>query len=202
MASIYQLKPAFQNLLRPFVRLLAKSKVSANQVTVFTCLASRGVSYWLFLDPLDKNRLFIVPVFMLFRMAMNAVDGMLAREFNMKSPLGAILNEVTDVISDAVLYYPIGIILGANINWVVLFLLIAFLTEMVGVVALQVSATRRYDGPFGKSDRAFVFSILALLAACKVRLYPYMNSIFLVLVILSALTVIQRSRAALNEGKK
>ncbi len=37
-------------------------------------------------------------------MALNAIDGMLAREFNQQSTLGAILNEVGDIISDAALY--------------------------------------------------------------------------------------------------
>ena len=37
-------------------------------------------------------------------MAFNAIDGMLAREFGQKSRLGAYLNELTDVVSDAALY--------------------------------------------------------------------------------------------------
>ena len=34
MPTIYQLKPAFQNLLRPIVRRLAAAGVTANQVTL------------------------------------------------------------------------------------------------------------------------------------------------------------------------
>ena len=37
-------------------------------------------------------------------MALNAIDGMLAREFNQKSRLGGYLNEITDVVSDGALY--------------------------------------------------------------------------------------------------
>jgi CDP-diacylglycerol---glycerol-3-phosphate 3-phosphatidyltransferase len=40
MPSIYQLKPAFQNLLRPFVQLLYKSGITANQVTLLAMLIS------------------------------------------------------------------------------------------------------------------------------------------------------------------
>ena len=32
--------------------------------------------------------------------------------------------------------------------------------EMAGVVAVQIGAERRYDGPMGKSDRAFTFGLL------------------------------------------
>jgi 1-acyl-sn-glycerol-3-phosphate acyltransferase len=45
----------------------------------------------------------ILSAWMLARMALNAVDGMLARDFGLKSPLGAFLNELTDVLSDAAL---------------------------------------------------------------------------------------------------
>jgi CDP-diacylglycerol--glycerol-3-phosphate 3-phosphatidyltransferase len=40
-------------------------------------------------------------------MALNAIDGMLAKEFALKSRLGAMLNELGDVFSDAALYLPL-----------------------------------------------------------------------------------------------
>ena len=43
-------------------------------------------------------------------MAMNAVDGMLAREFGQQSPLGAYLNELADVVSDTALYLPFAFV--------------------------------------------------------------------------------------------
>ncbi len=43
-------------------------------------------------------------------MAFNAIDGMLAREHNQQSKLGAFLNELTDVVSDAALYLPFALV--------------------------------------------------------------------------------------------
>jgi len=43
-------------------------------------------------------------------MALNAIDGMLAREFGQKSRLGACLNELCDVVSDATLYLPFAFV--------------------------------------------------------------------------------------------
>ena len=40
MLSIYQLKPAFQNLLRPGVKRLYDRGVTANQVTLFAAVVS------------------------------------------------------------------------------------------------------------------------------------------------------------------
>ena len=48
----------------------------------------------------------LLPLWLFVRMALNAVDGMLAREFGQKSRLGAYLNEISDVVSDAALYAP------------------------------------------------------------------------------------------------
>src|ERR1700743_3052115 len=101
MASIYDLKPAFQGLLRPLCRGLARIGVTANQVTVAAVLlsiAAGGLVAW---RPQARWPLVLVPAVLFVRMALNAIDGMLAREHGMKSALGGILNELGDVISDA-----------------------------------------------------------------------------------------------------
>lgn len=41
---------------------------------------------------------------MFLRMAPNAIDGMLAREFGQQSCLGAYLNELCDVVADSALF--------------------------------------------------------------------------------------------------
>ena len=43
-------------------------------------------------------------------MALNALDGMLAREFGQQSRLGAYLNELTDVVADAALIAPFALL--------------------------------------------------------------------------------------------
>src|SRR3970040_737373 len=102
--SLYRLKPRFQALLRPAARLLFRSGVTANQVTVMSCVASVALGALLCVRS-DEQRLFLlVPLWLILRMAFNAIDGMLAREFGQATPLGAYLNELTDVVSDAALY--------------------------------------------------------------------------------------------------
>src|SRR5579859_7919495 len=100
MPSIYALKPRFQGLLRPAVRWMAGAGITANQVTLFACAASVTVGMFLCLAPGGRTTwMLILPFFFLARMALNAVDGMLAREFGQKSRLGAYLNEITDVVA-------------------------------------------------------------------------------------------------------
>ncbi|MGV2390784.1 MAG UNVERIFIED_CONTAM: CDP-alcohol phosphatidyltransferase family protein [Microcystis novacekii LVE1205-3] len=44
--------------------------------------------------------LLLMPLVLFMRIALNAIDGMLARDYNQKTSLGTILNELGDVISD------------------------------------------------------------------------------------------------------
>ena len=107
--TIYDLKPAFQNLLRPFCKALAKTGMTANQITVAAMLLSVFVGLLFALFPTSRWAALLIPVWLFLRMALNAIDGMLAREHHMQSDLGGILNELGDVISDTALYLPFAL---------------------------------------------------------------------------------------------
>lgn len=163
--SIYQLKPRFQALLRPTVVRLVRLGVTANQVTLSACLVSVAIGLGLYLSDAAWAWFALIPVWMLLRMAFNAVDGMLAREHRQQSVLGAYLNELTDVLSDAALYLPFARVAPFDPFWLGVVVLAAALSEMAGVLGGTVGGARQYDGPMGKSDRAFVFGLLGGLVA-------------------------------------
>src|SRR6185295_12325496 len=106
MPTIYDIKPKFQAMWRPLVNRLAAAGVTANQVTLAAAALSVLTGVHLAFHPGSRFALLTVPVVLFVRMALNAIDGMLAREHGQKSPLGAILNEIADVVSDAALYLP------------------------------------------------------------------------------------------------
>jgi CDP-diacylglycerol--glycerol-3-phosphate 3-phosphatidyltransferase len=197
--SVYDLKPRFQGLLRPSVLWLARVGVSANHVTVAALVLSFFVGGSIALYPNSRWPLLIVPVALFVRMALNAIDGMLAREHAMKSSLGAILNELGDVLSDAAIYLPVALVTGVNAAWVVLIVILAVVSEMTGVVAVQIGAARRYDGPMGKSDRAFVFGLLCLLLGAGFEARYWADGLLIATGILLIITIINRARAALAE---
>ena len=197
--TIYDLKPAFQNLLRPICKGLANAGVSANQVTVAAMGISLLVGGLFAAYPTSAWATLLLPIWLFLRMALNAIDGMLAREHNMKSALGGMLNEIGDVISDTALYLPFALVPGLAPQLVIAVVLLSIFTEMAGVVAIQIGASRRYDGPMGKSDRAFVFGLLALLLGLGVETGWWMNAGLGVVALLTAWTVINRCRKALAE---
>lgn len=199
MVSIYELKPRFQNLLRPLTNALVRVGVTANQVTVFAMLLSLASGAWIAWQPETSAPLLAVPIVLFCRMALNAIDGMIAREHNMKSNLGTFLNELGDVVSDAGLYLPLALIPGVGTIPAITAVVLAGLTELAGVVAVQIGASRRYDGPAGKSDRAFIYGAIYLSLGLGLSPVGWMPAVLTVLNVLLAFTVINRIRKALGE---
>ncbi len=196
--SIYQLKTAFQNLLRPLCKSMADKGITANQVTIAAMILSLIAGLFIAFNPASSLPLILLPLVLLLRMGLNAIDGMLAREHNMQSNLGAILNELGDVISDIALYLPLAFVPLFHPYLIIAIVIVALLTEIVGVVAIQIDANRRYDGPMGKSDRAFVFGGLALFVGLGWLTSPTIINIILSLVlVLLVVTVVNRGYKAL-----
>ncbi|WP_109083278.1 CDP-alcohol phosphatidyltransferase family protein [Aggregatibacter kilianii] len=197
--SIYELKPKFQNLLRPFAIKLEARGVTANQVTLAACAIS--VILGLILTALsDYEWLFIlIPIWLFVRMALNAIDGMLAREFNQQSRLGGYLNEITDVVSDAALYLPFAFVYPFDGLQIGLIIWLSALTEFCGVLGQVQGKTRCYDGPLGKSDRAFLFGVLGLVYVFAPTLLDFLYWVAWAMVILLIITCIKRVRSGLAE---
>ncbi len=100
---------------------------------------------------------------MLVRMALNALDGMLAKRYKMQSALGFMLNEVADLLADAAFLLAFSTLLGFYSPWLISMLLLIWLTEFFALLALHTSGNRQNSGPLGKSDRAVFFAVFALL---------------------------------------
>jgi CDP-diacylglycerol---glycerol-3-phosphate 3-phosphatidyltransferase len=201
VASIYDLKPRFQALLRPVTRRLAASGVTANQITIAAAVLSLAAGALVVAFRSSSAVLLVIPIVLLVRMALNAIDGMLAREHGMKSRLGAVLNELGDVISDAGLYLPLALVDGVPGSLITTVVVLGIIGEMAGVVAVQIGADRRYEGPFGKSDRAFAFGCIAFLLGCGVPPGTWLDIVLAVMVALTVATIFNRSRRALDAGQ-
>lgn len=198
MFSIYQAKARFQDLLRPLVIRLARAGVTANAVTLLAATLSCLLGAALLLAPSPAYFLLLAP-FMLLRMALNAIDGMLAREFGQRSALGAYLNELTDVVSDAALYLPFVAVAPFGWSSVGAVIFLAALSEMAGALASAVGAARRYDGPMGKSDRAFVFGALGLWVGIAGTLPQWAFWLMPIVALATAINIVNRVRGGLRE---
>ena len=200
MPSIYQIKPAFQGILRPWVANLRQLGITPNQITVLAVILSGLMGGLIAAYPQQRLVLGAVPLCLLVRMALNAMDGILAKEFDLKSKLGQLLNELGDVISDTLLYLPFARIPGIAALWIVPIVILAILTEMTGVLGVTTGSHRSYAGPMGKSDRAFIMGALALLFACGVSPGPWLTFVWIALIVLLVWTIINRAIDALQDS--
>jgi len=104
MISVYQLKPKFQKVLLPVLKLLYQRQVTANKITLSAIIWSAALGLILFMSPNHPIYFVVVAFGLLVRMALNALDGMMARMYHQQSKLGEILNEMGDVISDTIIF--------------------------------------------------------------------------------------------------
>lgn len=201
MPSIYGIKPAFQNLLRPAVRVLVRAGVTPNALTLSALAGSIAVGAALLAAPGRPGLLLVLPAWLLLRMALNAMDGLAAREHGMTSRLGGALNEVGDVLSDVALYLPLAQ-LAPEMHWpAVAAVLGAVLTEFGGVLGQALGAPRGYQGPMGKSDRAFVIGAMALVGAFAPATLAWWPVLFWGIAALTLVTAWNRVTAALRASQ-
>lgn len=195
-------KPIFQGLLRPAVRRLAGTGITPNQVTLATILLSLAGGGCVLALPDEGWPLLLVPLVLSLRVAFNHVDGMLACEHDMRTPLGAMLNELADVISDAALYLPLALVPGVPAVLLVPVVVLGILAEMIGVVATVIGADRREDGPMSKKPRGLVIGGAALAIGLGAPPGPWLHGLFLVTLPLQILTIFNRLRRALEQASE
>jgi CDP-diacylglycerol--glycerol-3-phosphate 3-phosphatidyltransferase len=196
--SIYNLKNKFQDLLMPLCKKINLYGITPNQITVMTTIFSITFSIIFYKFSNKDSWLFIsIPIFFLIRMALNALDGMIANRFDKKTKLGIYFNEIGDLISDTVFFFCFFSVLNLSNTLSLVFIFISILSEYVGVIGVQVDNKRHYEGPMGKSDRAFFISILSILIFYGIEMkYIKVFIIFSILLLLS--TVYNRIKNSLT----
>ena len=198
--SVYQLKSQFQDQLRPVSNELVRLGVTANQVTVSAIVLSAGTAYLIATSEQYQKKQkvwWILPLSLFARMALNALDGMMAREHGQSSRIGAVLNEVGDIISDSLFIASLSPALHALFSEALtidiadfnykhpnsayslssphshLYLIngLSILTELIAILSNTLTSQRANHGPLGKSDRALELGVIGALVALGHRPY-------------------------------
>ncbi|WP_286778580.1 MULTISPECIES: CDP-alcohol phosphatidyltransferase family protein [Sphingobacterium] len=194
------MKPKFQQLLMPILNFLHHRKITANQITIGSIVFSLIIA--LFFWYADRFPIFflVLPIGLLIRMALNALDGMMARLFNQTSKTGEVLNEVGDIVSDVVLFFPLLKFHPESVYPIVAFIVLSVVNEFCGLIGKVIANDRRYDGPMGKSDRALLLGVYGILALLHISIVAISGYIFGVLCLLLLLSSVTRLRKALAHG--
>lgn len=198
MPTLYDVKPAFVRSLEPAIAFCERKGITPNALTAAALVLSVGMGAVLAAFPKERLALGAVAAFFLLRMALNAMDGALARRTGQSTPVGEVFNEVADVVADSVLYLPLIFVSTASPIAVVVFAFLAAMTELCGVLPKTVGLDRRYDGPLGKSDRALAVGLYLVAVAAGAPRGDWETALFGVLDALLLLTCANRLRKGLG----
>ena len=196
--SIYNLKKKFQDLLMPLCKKLNSMGITPNQITIGTMILSIIFSIIFYMFSKYKWLFLIVPVFFLIRMAFNALDGMIASRFDKKTNLGIFFNEIGDIVADVVFFFCFFYAVNINFILAALFIFLGILSEYTGVTAIQIDGKRHYEGPMGKSDRAFLISVLPIFIFLGID-GRYINYFIYLGIFLLIITIYNRMKSTLKD---
>jgi phosphatidylglycerophosphate synthase len=149
-------------------------------------LAYSGEATWL---------LGLVPLLAGARIALNALDGMVAQRRGLARPWGKVLNEVCDRLSDLKFFAGLLFVPGASVAMVGAALVAMLMASYVGVVAEAAGGKRQYGGVMGKADRMLWMSLASAATWTSGRYFP-LRLLPAVILVGSLVTIVQRGRAA------
>jgi CDP-diacylglycerol--glycerol-3-phosphate 3-phosphatidyltransferase len=191
MRGLYAAKPWFVRRLRGIEDILVTRNVSADALTIAAVVISLVSGVLLGLGGLlEQPALWLfVPLLGLARLALNALDGSIARRTASARPFGQVLNEMGDRLSDVALLAPLALFvppvlaLGA--------LVMTLMASAAGLLGVGTIGARLSNGPMGKADRVAVISIASLLAVATSSHQPFVVA-SIVIAIGSAVTASYR----------
>ena len=158
----YRSKQATVGRLSGIVGRLAAAGVTADAVTLSAVPVALLGGLCLLLSPAVPAVLVLVPVAAGLRLALNLVDGALARATGRAHARGELLNEVVDRIADLALLGPVAFLPGAQRETVLLGLTGAVLASFVGVASRAAGGARLYRGILSKPGRMALLAVSAI----------------------------------------
>lgn len=187
--------------------LLQRLRLTPNMISVASvgiavigcsCLVLAGI----FDDAVARTLLLLTAAFCApLRLLANMLDGMLAVEGGMSSPVGELYNELPDRLSDILFLAGAGYAAaqvpgGVTVGWVAASL--AVLTAYVRSLGAAQGLSNHFNGPMSKPRRMWVL-VLGCLAALTEPLLPLPLGTFLVVALVvislgSLVTVVVRLR--------
>ena len=152
--GLYSIKPAFVKALGPIERWARSRGITPSQVTAAAIPVEIATAAILVLATWSPVLVVLVPPLAFLWMALNALDGALARSTGLSSRRGAVFNELVDRFGDLLV---IGVAFLVAPHAIAALMAVGILTsELVAALDWAINGDRVFVGPMGKPDRAAV----------------------------------------------
>jgi CDP-diacylglycerol--glycerol-3-phosphate 3-phosphatidyltransferase len=194
MAGIYLLKPAFQRSLGGIERWLIARRVHPDWLTGAALVLSMAGGVCLYFAPERFWLLALVPIVAVVRTALNALDGLVARETGLARPWGEVLNELSDRVADVSLFGGLTLAGPAHLVLGLGAIVAMLLSSYLAILSKAAGGRRQYMGPMGKADRMV---LLAIGAPCGFFLpldWVY-NGLLTIVLVGCLFTLVRRAQA-------
>lgn len=203
MASVYDLKPRLQAMLRPMVQRLAAQGIRPQQLS-YAALALAAITGALIavlpeILPHSSRPLLILPAALALRIALSLMEEMLAGEQAMPAAEAMLSREIVDAVSDVLLYLPLALYPGVPGSLVVTLVALGLCSEVAGLATIGIGAGRRGEGPMAKNDRAIVFALMGLILALDSDNAVWLPWLLLPASAMAIATIVNRIRAAVRQ---
>ena len=188
------LRPIANRLLEPFVHMADRIGVTPDGISVLALLCSvlAGSAFWL----AGENAVwYLVGAFLVFANGwFDLLDGALAREQQIASPAGDLLDHVLDRYADIVIV--IGLAAGIGEYFIGLLAITGVLmTSYLGTQAIAVGMDRVYGGVVGRADRLALIGftgVVVFLFPDAIYGYTLVGWLLIILAIVGHVTALQR----------
>jgi len=209
--ALYDVKPKFRALLSGLVPILRA--VHPDWITLLA-LACSIAAAWLFQGAERLRWPFLaIPLLLLLRIMLNALDGMVAQATGKARAFGEVLNEGTDRLSDVAILLGIAVSPLSSLGWGTAATVAVLLSSYVGILGKAVGAGRQYAGVLGKADRMLYLGLVCVAAffvgnpvlvradVGPITLFDSLLAAFAVLALVTAIQRVLAIRRILDERR-
>jgi len=193
VTGLYALKPAFQRSLGGVETWLVARGVHPDVLTgVALGLGLLGGAL-LYAAAAAPRLLLLLSGLALGRLALNALDGLVARREGLARPWGEVLNELGDRLADVALLGGLALAPTSDGRLGAVAVVVVLLASYLGLLGKAAGGQREYGGVMGKADRMLYLALATTVAGLAGR--PDWLNAYLALVLAGALlTLVQRGR--------
>jgi phosphatidylglycerophosphate synthase len=162
--DLYRSKAAVSRRLEPMIDQLARRGVNPDALTLAAVPVGLLAGGCLLLSPSVPAVLLAVPVLAAARLALNLLDGAVARRTGRIHPRGELYNELGDRLADIAFLAPVAFLPGADRTTVLLGVTGAVFASFAGVVPRAAGSERIYRGILSKPGRMVLLAVSAVAA--------------------------------------
>jgi len=203
--ALYDVKPRFRALLQGLVPLL--KSIHPDWITLMALGCSLVAAALFQITPAHRWAFLAIPLLLFVRIALNALDGMVAQATGKARPFGEVLNEATDRLSDTTILLGIAVSPLSSLAWGTAAIVAVLFSSYLGILGKAVGAGRQYGGVLGKADRMLYLGLTCVAAfflgnpilysgaegpaGLSIRLFDFLLGAFAVLGVITAAQRVQ-----------